>query len=38
MGNGVLMKNIHRAHAGDKRMRKLTEKNESSAFPKMFHS
>jgi hypothetical protein len=34
MGHGVLMKNIHRAHAGDKRMGKLTEKNESLACPK----
>jgi hypothetical protein len=32
------MKNIHRAHVGDKRMGKLTEKNESLASPKMVNS
>jgi len=26
MGHGVFVKSIHRAHAGDKRMGKLTEK------------
>jgi hypothetical protein len=32
------MKNIYRAHVGDKKMGKLTEENESSACPKMVNS